>query len=149
MLLTLSCTILLLLLAHSEGIEPAWEDASNARGGKWMVSLSTKQRATTLDNRWVYTLLACVGEALEDPMSEESLVCGTVLSVRKQADRLAIWTRAASEEKIMAVGRKFQLALAEHTKGESITFNYYMHDAAAQASKSKNVPAKYTLAPLP
>jgi hypothetical protein len=97
----------------------------------------------------MYTLLACVGEGLEDSDSDVALVCGTVLSVRKQADRLAVWTRAAPEEQIMAVGRKFQAALADHIKGDQITFNYYPHEAAASVSKSKNVPAKYTLPPLP
>ena len=132
-----------------EGIEPAWEAPKNVGGGKWMVSLPPKQRATLLDNRWMYTLLACVGEQLEEPETEVGIVCGTVLSVRKQADRLAVWTRAATEEQIMAVGRRFQLALAEHTKGDQITFNYYPHEAAASVSKSKNVPAKFTLPPLP
>lgn len=113
-----------------------------------MVSLPAKQRTTLLDARWMHTLLACVGEGLEDPDSEITMVCGTVLSVRKQADRLAIWTRAAPEELVMAVGRKFQAALAEHLKGDQVVFNYYPHEAAAQATKSKNVPAKYTLPPI-
>ena len=113
-----------------------------------MVSLSPKQRAS-LDQRWLHTLLACVGEGLEDPTTDETFVCGTVLSVRKQADRLAVWTRAGTEEQIMAIGQKFQAALAEHMKGDAIPFNYYLHESAAQASKSKNVPAKYTLPPLP
>ena len=140
---------LFLSLPCREGIEPAWEHPGNARGGKWMVSLPPKQRPNLLDQRWMFTLLACIGETLEDVGSEETLVCGTVLSVRKQADRLAVWTRAASEEQIMSIGRKFQAALADYVKGDQITFNYYLHDAAAQASKSKNVPAKYTLPPLP
>lgn len=132
-----------------DGIEPAWEDPKNSKGGKWMVSLSPKQRPNLLDQRWLHTLLACVGETLEDHNNEEGIVCGTVLSVRKRADRLAVWTRYAPEEQIMDVGRKFQAALAEFVKGDQITFHYYLHESAAQASKSKNVPAKYTIAPLP
>lgn len=136
------------LAYDSEGIEPAWEDPNNENGGKWVVNLKPTQRASSLDKRWMFTLLACIGEVLEDPASDESLVCGTVLSVRKQADRLAIWTRAASEEKIMEIGRKFQAALAEHIQGEGLTFNYLLHKASASSSKSKNVPATYTLPPL-
>lgn len=113
-----------------------------------MVNLPVKQRAQLLDHRWMFTLLACIGESLEAAEADGCLVCGTVLSVRKQADRLAIWTRAAPEEQILAVGRKFQAALSEYMKGDQITFNYFTHEAAGAATKSKNVPARFTLPPL-
>jgi len=46
-----------------EHVEPKWEDPANARGGKWIINLSTKGRAENLDKLWLWTVLACIGES--------------------------------------------------------------------------------------
>eukprot|EP01087_Luapelamoeba_hula_P005925 TRINITY_DN1599_c0_g1_i1.p1 TRINITY_DN1599_c0_g1~~TRINITY_DN1599_c0_g1_i1.p1 ORF type:complete len:255 (-),score=58.98 TRINITY_DN1599_c0_g1_i1:181-945(-) len=92
------------------GVEPKWEDPINEKGGKWTVNILPKYRKDKLDNCWLYTMLACVGEAFGDEGEEE--VCGCVVSIRKNADRISLWTKNAHKEfEIMAIGRHFKRAL--------------------------------------
>ena len=36
-----------------EGIKPMWEDERNKKGGRWLINLDKKQRASCLDNFWL------------------------------------------------------------------------------------------------
>jgi len=92
-----------------EGIEPKWEDPSNERGGKWLLVLPPKARNNgMLDRLWLWTLLACIGEAFD----EETEICGAVVSMRKGGDKIALWTRNASNEAATKrVGRALKAAL--------------------------------------
>jgi len=47
-----------------KSIEPKWEDESNAKGGKWQI-IVTKTKGT-LDRLWLWMILACVGQVLEE-----------------------------------------------------------------------------------
>jgi translation initiation factor 4E len=87
-----------------QGIEPKWEDAANAKGGKWVISFKKGQREA-LSDHWLHTVclasfylttqvLAVIGSYFDD--SEE--ITGCVVSVRKNGDRIALWTRDASSE---------------------------------------------------
>lgn len=91
-----------------QGIEPKWEDAANAKGGKWVFNLKKGQR-DALSDHWLHTVrsplsvsltvhkvLAVIGSYFED--SEE--ITGCVVSVRKNGDRIAVWTRDASNEAV-------------------------------------------------
>ncbi|KAJ3198870.1 hypothetical protein HDU67_003247, partial [Dinochytrium kinnereticum] len=71
-----------------QGIQPMWEDPSNAKGGKWVAPVP-KGKKKELDNLWLNSILACVGEAFDD--SEE--ICGAVVSVRRMQDRLSLWVK--------------------------------------------------------
>eukprot|EP01120_Amphizonella_sp_Union-15-10_P007794 TRINITY_DN2676_c0_g2_i1.p1 TRINITY_DN2676_c0_g2~~TRINITY_DN2676_c0_g2_i1.p1 ORF type:complete len:263 (+),score=42.16 TRINITY_DN2676_c0_g2_i1:87-875(+) len=87
-----------------EGIEPAWEDPANEKGGKWLVSLPQKHRAAYLSQFWLYVVLACVGEAFE---CDE--VCGVVVSVRAPNDRIALWTKDSENvNACLSIGRKLK-----------------------------------------
>jgi len=92
-----------------DGIEPKWEDENNERGGKWLVILPAKARSNgALDRLWLWTLLACVGEAFDD----ENDICGAVISLRKGGDKIALWTRSSSNEAATKrIGRAFKAAL--------------------------------------
>ncbi|KAI8914954.1 translation initiation factor eIF 4e-like domain-containing protein [Powellomyces hirtus] len=76
-----------------EGVRPMWEDPENENGGKWVFPLP-KARRGDLDQSWLFTMLACVGESFPNP--EE--ICGAVVSIRKQQDRIALWTKHALNE---------------------------------------------------
>ena len=43
----------LTILACQEGIKPMWEDDRNKKGGRWLINLDKKQRASCLDNFWL------------------------------------------------------------------------------------------------
>ena len=71
-------------------IRPEWEDESNAEGGKW--SFQFKNKRHNIDELWLRTLLAVIGETIDE---EESEINGCVLNVRKAVFKIAIWTRTA------------------------------------------------------
>ncbi|KAF9085358.1 hypothetical protein BGX29_001993 [Mortierella sp. GBA35] len=71
-----------------DGIKPMWEDPANASGGRWIVTLLTKN-PELLDRCWMDLAYALVGEQLD--LGDD--ICGAVLSRRTKADRLAVWVR--------------------------------------------------------
>ncbi|KAG0223825.1 translation initiation factor eIF 4e-like domain-containing protein [Mortierella sp. GBAus27b] len=85
-----------------QGIKPMWEDPANKKGGKWSIQLPRNKTMGEIDNIWLYTMLACIGEAFE----YEDEVCGVVVSVRKTFLRIALWTRSSdNQERAMSLGR--------------------------------------------
>ncbi|KAF8439817.1 translation initiation factor eIF 4e-like domain-containing protein [Boletus edulis BED1] len=54
------------------GIKPMWEDAANAQGGKWVLTM--KNNPALLDRCWAWLAMALVGEELE----EGDEICGAV-----------------------------------------------------------------------
>ncbi|XP_038982341.1 eukaryotic translation initiation factor-like isoform X2 [Phoenix dactylifera] len=79
-----------------------WEDPECANGGKWSV---TCNRKATLDTMWLETLMALIGEQFDE--NEE--ICGVVASVRQRQDKLALWTKTASNEAVqMGIGKKWK-----------------------------------------
>jgi len=53
-----------------EGIKPMWEDDRNKKGGRWLINLDKKQRASCLDNFWleVVSLFSAFIEANLTPL---------------------------------------------------------------------------------
>jgi len=90
-----------------EGIMPAWEDPQNAHGGKWVIELKTTEKQE-LDTIWLYTLLAMIGENFE--AAEE--ICGCVVSIRAYRNRVAVWTKTASNDALqLQIGNEFKKAI--------------------------------------
>ncbi|KAK3694865.1 eukaryotic translation initiation factor 4E [Podospora appendiculata] len=73
-----------------EGVRPEWEDPQNKHGGKWSYQFKEK-RAINIDELWLHTMLAAIGETLED--EEDGEVMGVVVNVRKAFFRVGVWTR--------------------------------------------------------
>ena len=73
-----------------ENIEPAWEDRTCAQGGKFMFTVNPGR----IDQYWLNTLLACVGETL-DPSVDQ--ICGIVCQFKRSIFRISIWTEYACE----------------------------------------------------
>ncbi|KAL5229803.1 hypothetical protein ABZP36_028579 [Zizania latifolia] len=108
------------------GVEPKWEDPECANGGKWTVPCSRK---ATLETMWLETLMALIGEQFDE--SEE--ICGIVASVRQRGDKLALWTRTASNEAVQVnIGKKWK---------EIVDYNdkmvYSFHDDARRDKPSR------------
>lgn len=57
-----------------DGIKPAWEDPSNAKGGRWIIEMD--QKSDMADQCWLTSLLALIGENIDN-------VCGIVLNLRR------------------------------------------------------------------
>ncbi|XP_077220554.1 eukaryotic translation initiation factor 4E-1-like isoform X2 [Tasmannia lanceolata] len=71
-------------------IQPKWEDPVCTNGGKWTISCARGKA----DTWWLYTLLAMIGEQFE--YGDE--ICGAVVNVRGKQEKIAIWTKDASNE---------------------------------------------------
>mmetsp|Transcript_15600 Transcript_15600/g.60979 ORF Transcript_15600/g.60979 Transcript_15600/m.60979 type:complete len:223 (+) Transcript_15600:350-1018(+) len=117
-----------------QGIEPKWEDEANKRGGKWIVQFPSKQRKD-LDKRWLWCVLALVGENLDDDNDE---VCGAVVSIRRSQDKIAIWTKDKTKEGTLAIGRKFKAAIEWPDM-----IGYQSHSDAMKHNSSFNNRNKY------
>lgn len=73
-----------------QGVRPEWEDPQNKHGGKWSYSFKEK-RNCDINDIWLHTMLAAIGETLED--EEDGEVMGVVVNVRKAFFRIGVWTR--------------------------------------------------------
>lgn len=73
-----------------EGVRPEWEDLQNKHGGKWSYSFKEK-RNMPIDDIWLHTMLAAIGETLES--EDDGEVMGVVVNVRKAFYRVGVWTR--------------------------------------------------------
>ncbi|ORY57198.1 translation initiation factor eIF 4e-like domain-containing protein [Pseudomassariella vexata] len=73
-----------------EGVRPEWEDQQNKHGGKWSYSFKEK-RNIDINDIWLHTMLAAIGETLEEDNDGE--VMGVVVNVRKAFFRVGVWTR--------------------------------------------------------
>lgn len=90
-----------------DGIEPKWEDPNCASGGEWRAPVP-KGDKKALDTYWLHTVLAMIGEQF----TEGHEVCGAVVSVRKNQDRVALWTRTASNEAVqISIGNSLKQIL--------------------------------------
>jgi translation initiation factor 4E len=57
------------------GIEPMWEHPANMSGGKWTYSIPKKDGKKLIDDMWLYTVLAMIGENFE----AGDQLCGAVI----------------------------------------------------------------------
>jgi translation initiation factor 4E len=113
------------------GIEPKWEDPECAYGGKWTVTSSSK---ANLDKMWLESLMVLIGEQFD----EADEICGVVASVRIRQDKLALWTRTASNEATqMSIGRKWKEIIDVTDK---ITYSF--HD---DAKKERSAKGRYSV----
>lgn len=108
------------------GIEPKWEDPQCANGGKWTV---ISNRKPDLDNMWLETLMALIGEQFD----EGDEICGVVASVRPKQDKLSLWTKNAANEAVqMSIGRKWKEVIDVTDK-----INYSFHDDSRRERSAK------------
>jgi len=115
-----------------DGIDPKWEDHANAHGGKWIVNIP-KLKKEQLDQFWLYCLLSCIGENFEQSDSE---LCGVVISLRKQQDKLALWTRNSNNENVC---RKMGRQLKELLElPETEILGYQSHASSLKRNSSFN-----------
>lgn len=98
-----------------KGIKPMWEDSHNQKGGKWVVQFPRNRLLGDVDEMWLNTMLACIGETF----LFEDEVCGAVCSVRKGFYRLALWTRSSNRKDICeGIGHAFKATLGTEAQLE-------------------------------
>lgn len=113
------------------GVRPAWEDKTNEKGGKWNILVMRNSSKT--DSSWLYSLLALIGEELDN----DDEICGAVISLRRAQDKLAIWTKSADNtEAVLAIGRKLK-AIIELAPSEKMEYSVHA-DAYSKNAKPRH-----------
>ncbi|TPX19061.1 uncharacterized protein E0L32_011222 [Thyridium curvatum] len=143
-----------------EGVRPEWEDPQNKHGGKWSYSFKDK-RNVNIDELWLHTMLAAIGETLED--EDDGEIMGVVVNVRKAFFRIGVWTRTIGKsipnrgdgdvaggkgrtaekgkEVLMGIGKRFKEAL-QLPAAEGVEFSGHTD---AQHSGSSRAKAKFVV----
>ena len=105
---------------------------STKKGGTWVLSIP-KQRRKSVDLWWMYIVLIMIGENFDDSGD----VCGVVVSLRKSQDRIALWTKTATNEALqMSIGAKIRAGLE---LPRALQLKYQSHaDAYASGSSFQN-----------
>lgn len=113
-----------------EGIMPTWEHEANKDGGKFVLSFpKIDSKAGRMDEWWLHTVLAIIGETLDMDGDE---VCGAVVSIRKSQDRIALWLKSSDKNRASQVGARWKKCLEMNR-----TFmNFELHAAAAASGRS-------------
>ena len=90
------------------GIAPRWEIPENQLGGRWMCELDRMYRNEQLDSKWLETLLALIGEQL-DQSGSSTRVNGAVVQSRKKIDRISLWVNnCENDSETKTMGYKYQ-----------------------------------------
>ena len=96
-----------------------------------------------IDELWLHTQLAAIGETLEDEGDNE--IMGVVVNVRKGFFRVGLWTRttgkANGRETLMRIGERFKKIL-QLPASEQLEFSGHTDAAHAGSTRAK---AKYTV----
>lgn len=118
-----------------EGIKPMWEDDRNKRGGRWLINLDKKQRASCLDNFWLEVMLCLIGETFDD---HSQYVNGAVVSVRPRGDKIGMWLGDSTRgDSIITVGKKVKERLGIDAK-VTLGFEAHMDTMKKSGSTAKN-----------
>ncbi|KAG9306158.1 hypothetical protein G9A89_016062 [Geosiphon pyriformis] len=101
-----------------QGIKPMWEDQANEKGGKWVIQFPRNKTGEDINDLWLYTMLACIGETFDFPDE----ICGAVVSVRKIFYRISLWTRTTNNVDVAKnLGRHLKTTLGLNS-GQSLEF---------------------------
>lgn len=118
-----------------KGIKPEWEDKQNAKGGKWAYQFKSPRNKKEMDDLWLFTMLAAIGETLEDPGDNE--VMGVVVNVRRGFYRIGLWTRTTNNrDALMKIGARFKEVL-DLPEGEKVEFNSHTDSAHSGSTRAK------------
>jgi len=121
-----------------KGIKPMWEDAHNAKGGKWVLTL--KGDKGHLDTIWENVVLALVGETID----ADNEVCGAVFSKRKGGDRIAVWNRNRDNgTAIMSIGTQLKGIIG--ADGPKVQTSYQNHEDSIKSGASYTNPSRYKI----
>ncbi|OAJ42910.1 hypothetical protein BDEG_26302 [Batrachochytrium dendrobatidis JEL423] len=120
-----------------KGIEPAWEDKANSKGGKWSFAITKQRRVQDLDKFWLNTMMAVIGEQFT--YSDE--ITGIVVSNRRAHDRISVWTRDAEDrEKCLKIGEELKKFLPT-----TEIISYLSHSDPQKKKSSSFNSDKYTI----
>jgi len=113
-------------------IEPCWESADNIDGGRWIIEIEKTDRNAHLNNLWLETLLALIGEQLGD----SELINGAVVQSRRGKDKVSIWVREGEDEaEIRALGNRYK-----NVTGGQFRLRFQKHQSSIKNNSSSRKP---------
>lgn len=113
-----------------------WEDKANANGGQWRIQLANRKEL--LDEYWINTLMTVIGEGFCPADSDD--IAGIVFNVRRNGDRLSIWTKSAVNEQLqMSIGMRWKDTVIGRSTLEYLTFK------DQKSSSSRSTKSRYTI----
>jgi len=123
------------------GVEPKWEDPSNANGGRWTVVVPKKDGSKgLLDKLWLWLVLACIGQSIEEDLDQ---ICGAVVNKRKSGDKISIWIKSGEDDDIvMRLGNAMKRALE---LPDSLRLEYAVHPNANARRAKPGDDIKFTI----
>ncbi|KAI1338305.1 translation initiation factor eIF 4e-like domain-containing protein [Xylariaceae sp. FL0016] len=138
-----------------EGVRPEWEDPQNKHGGKWSYQFKEK-RSIDINDLWLHTMMAAIGETLED--EDDGEVMGVVVNVRKAFFRIGVWTRTIGkpvpgrgdsdiaggkgrpqdkgQKILLSIGKRFKEVL-KLSGSESVEFSGHTDSAHSGSTRAK------------
>ncbi|KAJ9122488.1 hypothetical protein QFC22_001916 [Naganishia vaughanmartiniae] len=149
-----------------DGVLPAWEDPVNKHGGKWAVQFPRDKTRDRIDQMWLYTILAAIGETFETDAGDSKdysstpdqsyTITGVILNARPNFYRVNIWTKDAPEDlrtpspsldRILKIGRHFKqevlgFALDSKLPGASSGPGGFSTDVEFQSHKESSKKSK-------
>ncbi|GAO51316.1 hypothetical protein G7K_5420-t1 [Saitoella complicata NRRL Y-17804] len=118
------------------GVRPEWEDQQNKIGGKWAYQFKDK-RAVPIDELWLHSMLAAIGETVEKDDDKE--IMGVVLNCRKGFYRISLWTRTCQNKATLVdIGKKFKQVLGLSEK-DILEFNSHADSAHSGTSRARSL----------
>lgn len=133
-----------------KGISPMWEDEKNNDGGKWVLEIPAGSSGIA-SGLWLNTLLFCISESvmvrssagitrnfiISEATVDTSLkgvICGAVLSPRKNYTRISIWT-SIKDRRVTRIGELWR-AFAEIP--ETIRLSFKAHESALKGARDSS-----------
>ncbi|GAA5830060.1 hypothetical protein JCM3766R1_006753 [Sporobolomyces carnicolor] len=118
-------------------IAPAWEDAANVGGGRWVLRL----RKGVADRVWEEVVYALVGDRITDEEHERvgDKINGVVLSVRKDEDILSLWVAPSNRTERDIIRDAFRSVLAPlltATSALNLQLDYKPHPVVGSSHTS-------------
>ncbi len=103
------------------GIKPIWEDPANESGGEWVLRL----RKGGASRVWEDLLMAVLG----GEFGVDGEVCGVVISVKPQEDKVALWHRSRDNKEVVARLKKKMREVLRVPEMQPSPFVYKNHSA--------------------
>jgi len=123
-----------------KGIQPAWEDPANEKGGRWIFTVAKQFSKQSLDTFWLEVLMCLVGESFGE---NGVIVNGAVVNIRPKADKISVWlSESCDSNTIISVGLCIKNRLQLDEKRDKMNFEVH-EDTKSKASSM--IKAKFII----
>ena len=114
-------------------VRPEWEAPANKEGGKWVLTIDSKdQEAMDIQKIWEMLLLSLIGCTIKN----YEYINGIVVSIRDRHARFSLWTRAAeSKETLREIGQHIREVANLSPKFQVV---YQLHASALNMKLDNN-----------